>query len=262
MDEINYLIAHIKDLARKSSKEGIMTSTSFLSISEQSEMNKVLPSLNKEYLNELNFILDGGNKENSDRKILFIVPSFLNEYFEFKKERISLLHLTPKNAKYSEKLTHRDYLGALMNLGYKREKIGDIIVNFENQNEAIIYLDNMIKDTVINELVSVKHTSLKNKGIELNNPPFSPHFEYISIYISSLRLDNIIKETFKLAREVAKELIEKEFVFVNGLTQSSPSYQLKKNDRVSVKSKGKFIFLDETNINKKGKYHTIIKKYS
>ena len=53
MDEINYLIAHIKDLARKSSKEGIMTSTSFLSLSEQSEINKVLPSLNKEYLNEL-----------------------------------------------------------------------------------------------------------------------------------------------------------------------------------------------------------------
>ena len=90
----------------------------------------------------------------------------------------------------------------------------------------------------------------------------SGKFKYISIYISSLRLDNVIKETFKLAREVAKELIEKEFVFVNGLTQSSPSYQLKKNDRVSVKSKGKFIFLDETNINKKGKYHTIIKKYS
>ena len=41
MDEINYLIAHIKDLARKSSKEGIMTSTSFLSLSEQSEINKV-----------------------------------------------------------------------------------------------------------------------------------------------------------------------------------------------------------------------------
>ena len=263
MDEINYLIAHIKDLARKSSKEGIMTSTSFLSLSEQSEINKVLPSLNKEYLNELSFILDGGKRENSDRKILFIVPLFLNEYFEeFKKERISLLHLTPKNAKYSEKLTHRDYLGALMNLGYKREKIGDIIVNFENQNEAIIYLDSVIKDTVINELVSVKHTSLKIKEIELNNPPFSPHFEYISIYISSLRLDNVIKETFKLAREVAKVLIEKEFVCVNGLTQSSPSYQLKKNDRVSVKSKGKFIFLDETNINKKGKYHTIIKKYS
>ena len=244
MDEINYLIAHIKDLARKSSKEGIMTSTSFLSLSEQSEINKVLPSLNKEYLNELSFILDGGKRENSDRKILFIVPSFLNEYFEeFKKERISLLHLTPKNAKYSEKLTHRDYLGALMNLGYKREKIGDIIVNFENQNEAIIYLDNMIKDTVINELVSVKHTSLKIKGIELNNPPFSPHFEYISIYISSLRLDNIIKETFKLAREVAKELIEKEFVFVNGLTQSSPSYQLKKTIEFQLKAKANLFSL-------------------
>ena len=81
MDDINYLIAHIKDLARKSSKEGIMTSTSFLSLSEQSEINKVLPSLNKEYLNELSFILDGGESQNSDHKILFIVPSFFKWVF-------------------------------------------------------------------------------------------------------------------------------------------------------------------------------------
>ena len=77
MGEINYLIAHIKDLAKKSSKENILTSTSFLSLSEQSEINKVLPSLNKEYLNELNFILDGGERENSDRKKNSFYCSFI-----------------------------------------------------------------------------------------------------------------------------------------------------------------------------------------
>ena len=30
--------------------------------------------------------------------------------------------------KFSEELTHRDYLGALMNLGISRTKTGDIIV--------------------------------------------------------------------------------------------------------------------------------------
>lgn len=263
MGEINYLIAHIKDLAKKSSKENILTSTSFLSLSEQSEINKILPSLNKEYSNELNFILDGGNCDNSDRKILFIYPSFLSQYFdEFKKDKISLLYFTPKNIKYSEQLTHRDFLGALMNLGFKRELIGDLIVNYDNPIEAIIYVDSLIKEHVINDLTSVKHTYFKIRELELHNPPFEPHFNYISIYVSSLRLGNVIKETFNLSRENAQNLIEKEFVFVNGKTQTSSSYILKKDDRVSIKSKGKFIFLDETSINKKGKYHTIIKKYS
>lgn len=263
MSETNYLIAHIKDLARKASKENSITSSSFLSLSEQSEVNKILPSLNKEYSNELNFIFDGGNAENSDRKILFIIPSFLNEYFEeFKKDKISLLYLTPKNMKYSEALTHRDFLGALMNLGFEREMFGDIIINHLNQSEAIIYLDSSIKDSVINDLDQVKHTSFNVKEKDLSNPPFKPRFEIISIYVASLRLDNILKETFKISRDVSQSLIEKKFVFINGKTITSSSYTLKENDRVSVKTRGKFIFLNEFTINKKGRYHVKIKKYA
>lgn len=263
MNDSSFLIARIKDLAKKALKENVFTSTTFLSLSEQAEVKKVLPSLNKEFLNELTFIFDGGNKENSDRKILFIYPHFLNEYFkDYKIDKISLIYLSPKNIKYSEKLTHRDFLGALMNLGYKRELIGDIIVNFNNPTEAIIYLDSLIKDNIKNELTSVKHTYFKIEEISLLNPPFTPHFEFISLYVSSLRIDNVIKEVFKLSRNDAQELIEKEYVFVNGLTITSSSYILKKDDRVSIKSKGKFIFLDESSINKKGKYHTLVKKYS
>ena len=75
MNDSSFLIARIKDLAKKALKENVFTSTTFLSLSEQAEVKKVLPSLNKEFLNELTFMFDGGNKENSDRKILFYLSS-------------------------------------------------------------------------------------------------------------------------------------------------------------------------------------------
>ena len=68
MNDSSFLIARIKDLAKKALKENVFTSTTFLSLSEQAEVKKVLPSLNKEFLNELTFMFDGGNKENTGNK--------------------------------------------------------------------------------------------------------------------------------------------------------------------------------------------------
>ncbi len=264
MSNETYLISHIEDLILRSTNLNIITSTSFLTMSEQSLFLNEIVRLNKEFSNEVDLILDGGNSLESDRKILFIKPKSysIKELNEYIKEDISLLLVTPKNEKYSDKFTHRDFLGALMNIGIKRETIGDIIIDSSSLNKGIIYLLSSIKTEVINNLTSIKHTSINIKEIFLNEAPFKMNFEIISIYVSSLRVDNIIKEVFNLSREDAKELIIKECVFVNGITKTSPSYLLKKDDRVSIKGKGKFIFLDESTINKKARYHTKIKKYS
>ncbi|MBP8969142.1 MAG: hypothetical protein KBG42_07665 [Lachnospiraceae bacterium] len=41
---------------------------------------------------------------------------------------IRILYVRPKQEKFADKLTHRDYLGAILNLGIERDVIGDIIV--------------------------------------------------------------------------------------------------------------------------------------
>ena len=40
---------------------------------------------------------------------------------------VCCLKITPTNAKFAEELTHRDYLGALVNLGLERSTLGDIL---------------------------------------------------------------------------------------------------------------------------------------
>ena len=40
---------------------------------------------------------------------------------------ITCLHIAPKQEKFAEELTHRDYLGTLMGLGLERRVLGDIL---------------------------------------------------------------------------------------------------------------------------------------
>ena len=63
----------------------------------------------------------------AERKIL----CFCGDYMIEIKARLhfnSRLHITPVNSKFSDKLSHRDILGAVLNLGIDRSKIGDIIL--------------------------------------------------------------------------------------------------------------------------------------
>ena len=262
MENNELLLAHINDLIKKSIKENIITSTFFLSLSEQTYFNDQIIAILKKYEHKINFIFDGGNKEENDRKILFIIPASLdlNNYLFLKNKMISLLLIEAKSLKFSEPLSHRDFLGSLMNLGIKREMIGDIILS-KDKKEGVIYLLSSIKNEILLNLNKIKHNSIKVKEISLDACPFS--FSYIEkeIYISSLRLDSIIKETFNLSRNETQELINNESVYINGKTIISSSYIPKENDRISIKSKGKFIFLNENRKNKKGKLYSKIKLY-
>ena len=151
-----------------------------------------------------------------------------------------------------------------MNLGLKRECFGDIFL--KDKVNAYVFIKKEIENEVLNNLVKIKHSDVKVDLLSLKDDEIKnlkPNFKELEVNVSSLRLDNVISSVFtKLSREDSKTLINNEFVFVNGITIKSPSFQLKDGDRVSIKSKGKFIFLDETSINKKGRYHTKIKKYS
>ena len=262
MEEKNYLIAHIKDLVEQAKRFSYITSSTFLSLSEQSLFLKERQSLIKENKDELDFIFSDYN--DSDRKVLFIKPKFLDEVAleEYKDSYISCLFFKTKNSKYSDELTHRDVLGALMNIGIKRETIGDIFINYDKKDEGIIFILSSVKDFILDNFYKIKHTDIFLEEINENEITIKPHFIIKEIYSSSLRIDAIIKEVFNLSRNEAQELIEKEFVFINGNTIHSLTYNVKENDRISVKSKGKFIFLRVLYVNKKNKLRSEVKIYS
>lgn len=245
MNEEEQLKKRFKDLADKAYSRDICTFTNFLGLMELNSFYEISGSLNY-----VDYELSGG-AEFCERKIVRF-GSLQTPY------PITCIHLAPSLKKFSDNLTHRDFLGALINLGIKRETIGDIIVK---NNEAFVFCLNNIADFIIQNLDRVKHTAVKCMIAES-----VPDDSYIKITthefnVASLRLDAVIGEVYKLSRSQAQLVIREKRVFVNGHLTEHNSYILKPGDAVTVRKLGRFIFHDTARSTKKGRFFITIAIY-
>ena len=258
MEEIDFIKARIKDKSNEAYKKGEITSTNFYSFSKVI----LIENLINEYPSLINPNVDHqfmSLNEESEYKLLVFYNDFNeNELNDYLSKRISLLLIEFKNKKFKENLTHRDYLGALMNLGIEREFLGDILIKEEG---AYVYVLNEILEIILNDLTKVKHTDVIVKKVDNNQINLSYEFEEKMINVSSNRLDSIIGEIYGLSRADSKDLIMKDLVKISSKNHINPSTELKNNDRVSVYKKGKFIFLKEDGFSKKGRMYIKVKIY-
>lgn len=105
------------DLSKQANRKGIVIYSDFLNLSEQN-----LLSVTKGKL-ETSYELSGGH-EYAERKIAAFLPVDLGYEWEYP---LICLKIRPAYPKFADTLTHRDVLGAVMNLGLERAKIGDIL---------------------------------------------------------------------------------------------------------------------------------------
>ena len=100
--------------------------TDFLDLAQKELILKFL-----KYQNVENYIFFGG-KENAERVTVIFYPSKLENLIKENKinfgEWIKVVRITLPNENIG-KYNHQNYLGALMKLGIKREKVGDILVD-------------------------------------------------------------------------------------------------------------------------------------
>jgi RNA-binding protein YlmH len=171
---------------------------------------------------------------------------------------VSWLEVRPAYPKFTEKLGHRDFLGSILGLGLERSCIGDILL--EDTTARFICLDR-VKDFILQEFHQVRHTSVRVQEIELPETLAQPKFEVIHGTVSSLRLDAVISLAFKLSRSQSCTLIESGQVYINSRLNTSNGAVLKDGDMISVRHKGKFIFVDSQNKSKKNKCMVEIRKY-
>ena len=249
MTEAEILTAKIKDLDRLASQRNITKSTRFLSLSEQS----VLHSLEKELCGK--HFLYGGH-ENCDRAVCIWPADYESE--EECREIVRLVKVSPINRRFSDELTHRDFLGALMNLGIERDLTGDILVD---ENTGYVFCLKEAAGLITGELMSEKHTSVVCVEIPAEDFNLQPKFRELRINVASERLDAVIAAVYKLSRSEAEELIASEKVFAGGISAKSNSARLKEGTRVSVRGKGKFIFDGIENETKKGRLYIRVRQF-
>lgn len=207
-----------------------------------------------------NYQLFGGYDE-SERKILIVYPEKYNEKM-IEKNYSKMLKIVRVELPEEEhgKYSHRNYLGGIVKLGLKREKVGDILVS--NNGADIIVVDDFA-EILKNELPSLTRfesskiyleelTNLRKKEIKI---------EEISIIVPSLRLDNIVSDLARTSRSKAAEIINQERVFVNGQNETKLSKQIKLNDVITIRGKGRFIIKEFTGTTRSGRSVIKIGKY-
>ena len=96
---------------------------------------------------------------------------------------ISCVKISPVNKKFCDKLTHRDFLGAVMNLGIKRDQVGDIVVkevdSYSKAYEAYIFCKSN-KEKLISSITQIKHTTVKTEIISNAEISIEQKFKEIS----------------------------------------------------------------------------------
>ncbi len=177
------------------------------------------------------------------------------EYYLFP---IVCICITPSSLKFSEKLTHRDFLGALLHLGITRTKIGDIYVK---EKQAYVFCTESIAEFICKELCTVKHTLVHCEIITPNEEELAPEFKEITSTVASLRLDAFLSVAFQTSRSSLTAFIDSGKVYVNGRLTVKAGMQLEEGDIVSVRGKGRFIVSEIKNMTKKGRIVVTINKY-
>ena len=220
--EDNYVKNRLLDLADITYSKNIYAYSDFLNLNEINIFNTITNQLPP-----VNYYLTGGNVY-AERKIVVFKP--IEVYYE-EDVPITLLKIEPLNKKYADTLNHRDYLGAILNLGIDRSKIGDIFIG---ENVAYIYVITGISDYIINNFTKVKHTliSCKIAYDEIEN--VRPNLKEIKGTIGNIRLDSIISLAFNKSRSSIVSYIEEKKVFVNGKIITSNGYSIKENDIIAV----------------------------
>lgn len=171
---------------------------------------------------------------------------------------IQLLKIEPLIKKFSDELTHRDFLGALMNLGIERDTIGDIVVK---ERTGYVFVVERIGDYIRENLGQIKHTHVKCQVLEDMPEEVKPQLEPVELIVSSIRMDSIISKLYRLSRNQSLDLFRKKLVLVNGRVFENNSGNPKDGDAVAVRGHGKFVFRGVQHDTKKGKQAILVERY-
>ena len=168
---------------------------------------------------------------------------------------IQCIEISPLVEKFGEELGHRDYLGALMNLGIERGTLGDIIIDGKH---AFLFCTEKMAPYIIENLDKVRHTNVRCQIVQKIPESTITRTERRTVQVSAARADSIIAKVYNLSRGESVELFRAKKVFVNGRLNENNGGQLKPGDKVSVRGFGRFEFMETAGETRKGKLNVVV----
>ena len=203
--------------------------------------------INSEYCRVESF----GGFEDSERRMI----SFNNIYdipYPYKVIRIT------NKSKFTNE-GHRNFLGSLLALGIKRNKLGDLLVT---NNCCYVPVCEEIAEFILSNLKTIGKSPCK---VEILSEDFvvpKVEFTEMVILVQGLRIDSIVAKLAKVARGKAQNMIEEGKVLVDYVSIRDKSFQVQSGERITIRGLGKFILGEIVGNSKSGKAKVIIKKYT
>lgn len=218
------LIRRLEDLSSRCARSGAVTFTPFLTPAEQ-----VTALSWMKHRCDCETLLFGGH-ETCERKIIFFVPEWMEDFSP--EDHIAALKLEAAFGTPG----HRDYMGALLGMGVKREVVGDIWV--DGQAATVFCSPSVAEHLALIEQagrVSVKASVIPLSEVsppELKRRP-------VSFTVQSPRLDAVCSDLFRISRETAAKQIRLGAASLNYLPCMKPDASVKEGDVISLKGCGK-----------------------
>ncbi len=238
--ENSELIKRAEDLSARCEKTASVTHTAFLTPAEQYELDKWAKFA------DCNMVLCGGNAQ-CERRAAFFLPYYMDAE-EFKPEEyISAMQVKTGFGEPS----HRDYMGAVLGLGIKREWLGDIWVNGDT---AHIFCLQSVERHLLDGLDKVGRYGVKTRKIELCDivPP-ERKVKQVTFSVKSARFDAVCAGMFNLSRTSAADKIAAGEASLNYSVCMKTDAAVKQGDIISIRGCGKGTVGEQGGMSKKGR---------
>lgn len=196
-----------------------------------------------------------GGYDRAERKRLVLFPEYTEPSCELAEIRLF---------RFSGKLdfvsvSHRDFLGAVMSLGLRRDKFGDLLVT---EKGCDLFVQQEVADYLLQNPLRVKHVPLTAAEVALAEfEPPEQNIKEVNIMVASMRLDTLLANGMGLSRTKAMELIQGGRVKVNHSEINKNDYLCQQGDMISCRGKGRIQIGELSGETRKGKLKVCILKY-
>lgn len=246
--EVKIFTNKLHELAERALQTQEPQWTDFLDPSQRDQVQAVLS-----WSSGVRHLSFGGYSQSERRRVVIFPDYYISESIQ---PLLSFLEVTATGTG----LDHRDFLGAILSLGIKREKIGDLIVTPDSRCQFVLLPE--LTGFVRSNLTKVGNQHVTVTEIEAEQlTPATLREKLIRTTVASLRLDAVAAFGFgesrtKMAREIKAERLKLNWRVVN-----DPDLQVKPGDIISMRGRGRLVFQEQTGQSKKGRYGILLIRY-
>lgn len=201
-------------------------------------------------------VVFAGGHTRAERRRAVVAPDYIP--LDEEDAGLAVIRITSGDGKFAE-LDHGDFLGALLGLGIKREKIGDLHVS---PSSCQCVVAGEMADFIDLHLRQVHRVNVLTERLAIGElVPVIPQMDELSFLVASLRLDGIVGDVWRLSRAKVLDPIRAGRCRVNWKTEENPARLLKAGDTVSLRGFGRFRLLQVEGETKSGRIRIKVAKF-